>query len=71
MIDISVHFGRTPCEVGSQHVGVAHWVDLGVLGDRNHSLRIFCITPEAAEALADAFVRCGAKRVHRQVDVKA
>ena len=69
MFDFSVHFGRTACEVGSQHVGVAHWVDLGVPGDRNHRLRIFCTTPEAAEALAAAFVLCGAKRVTRQVDV--
>lgn len=69
MIDIAVHFARTPSEVDSQHVGVAHWVDLGVLGDRNHRLRIFCTTPEAAEALADAFVKCGARRVNRQVDM--
>ena len=68
VIDISVHFGRTACEVDSQHVGVAHWIDLGVPGDRNHRLRIFCTTLEAAETLAEAFVKCGAKRVHRQVD---
>lgn len=68
MIDIAVHFGRTPCEVDCQHVGVAHWTDLGVPGDRNHSLRIFCTTREAAEALAEAFVICGARRVNHQVD---
>lgn len=60
--------GRTPCEVGSQHVGVAHWVDLGVPGDRDHSVRIFCATPEAAEGLAAAFVKCGPQRVNRQED---
>jgi hypothetical protein len=68
MFDIAVHFGRTPSEVDSQHVGVAHWVDLGILGDRNHRLRIFCTTHAAAEALAEAFVKCGAKRVNRQVE---
>jgi hypothetical protein len=49
---------------------VAHWVDLGVLGDRNHRLRIFCTTAQAAEALCRAFVTCGARRVNRQVDAK-
>jgi hypothetical protein len=70
VIDIAVHFGKTPSEVDTQHVGVAHWVDLGVLGDRNHRLRIFCTTAQAAEALCRAFVTCGARRVNRQVDAK-
>ena len=64
----NVHFGRTRCEVDSQHAGVAHWVDLGAVGDKNHRLRIFCTTHDAAEALAEAFVRCGAKRVSRQLE---
>jgi hypothetical protein len=70
MIDIAVHFGRTPSEVDTQHVGVAHWVDLGVLGDRNHRLRIFCTTAEAADALTEAFIRCGARRVNHQIDAR-
>jgi uncharacterized protein YaeQ len=70
MIDIAVHFGRTPSEVDTQHVGVAHWVDLGVSGDRNHRLRIFCTTAEAAEVLTAAFVRCGARRVNHQIDAR-
>ena len=68
MIDIAIHFGRTASEVDSQHVGVAHWVDLGAVGDRNHRLRIFCTTREAAEALAEAFVKCGANRVSSQLE---
>jgi hypothetical protein len=68
VIDIAVHFGKTPSEVDSQHVGVAHWVDLGVLGDRNHRLRIFCTTHDGAEALAEAFVKCGARRVNHQLE---
>ena len=51
-------------------MGVAHWVDLGVLSDRNHSLRIFCTTAEAAEALCRAFVTCGAKRVNHEIDAR-
>lgn len=70
MIDIAVHFGKTPSEVDTQHVGVAHWVDLGVSGDRNHRLRIFCTTAEAAEVLTAAFVRCGARRVNHQIDAR-
>jgi hypothetical protein len=68
VIDIAIHFGRTASEVDSQHVGVAHWVDLGAVGDRNHRLRIFCTTREAAEALAEAFVKCGANRVSSQLE---
>jgi hypothetical protein len=70
VIDIAVHFGKTPSEVDTQHVGVAHWVDLGVSGDRNHRLRIFCTTAEAAEVLTAAFVRCGARRVNHQIDAR-
>jgi hypothetical protein len=33
-------------------------------------VRIFCIDHESAERLAQAFERCGAKRVSRQVDLK-
>ena len=71
MIDIAVHFGKTASEVDSQHVGVAHWVDVGAVGDKNHRLRIFCTTHDSAEALTEAFVKCGARRVTRQVDAKS
>jgi hypothetical protein len=71
VIETNVHFGRTRCEVDCQHVGVAHWVDLGAVGDKNHRLRIFCTTHDGAEALAEAFVKCGAKRVNRQLEGKA
>jgi hypothetical protein len=67
VIETNVHFGRTRCEVDSQHVGVAPRVDLGAVGDKNR-LSIFCTTREAAEALAEAFVKCGAKRVSRQLE---
>ena len=67
MVEVTIHFGRADAKVESEHVGVAHWVNLWATqnGPAN-GVRIFCTTPEAAEALAEAFVRCGARRINRQ-----
>ena len=69
MIEVTVHLGRADARVEIAHIGTVHWVNLcGAPNGPTNGVRIFCSTPEAAEALAEAFVTCGARRVNRQVD---
>ena len=71
MVEVTIHFGRADARVESEHIGRSHWVNLWATPNGpTNGVRIFCTTPEAAEVLAAAFVRCGARRVHRQVDSK-
>ena len=69
MIEVTVHFGRADARVESEHIGTAHWVKLWATPNGpSNGVRIFCVDRDSAEGLASAFVRCGARRVHRQVD---
>ena len=71
MVEVTIHFGRADSRVQCEHIrGTVHWVNLWARpNEPTNGVRIFCSTPEAAEALAEAFVKCGARRVNRQVDM--
>ena len=69
MIEASVYFGSsTKASVESTHIGTNHWITLWPTNSPSDKLRVFCTTHESAEALAEAFVQCGALRVNHQVD---
>lgn len=69
MVEVIVNFGRADARVESEHVGAAHWVNLWTTQNGpTGGVRIFCVDYESAETLAAALVRCGARRVCRQVE---
>jgi hypothetical protein len=68
VVEVAIHFGRADARVESEHIGTAHCVNLwAAQNGPTNGVRIFCTTPEAAEALAEAFVKCGARRVNRDL----
>jgi hypothetical protein len=70
VIEATVYFGSTQASVESTHIGINHWVSLWPTNNPSDKLRIFCTCHDGAEALAEAFVKCGARRVSREVDAK-
>ena len=74
MIDVAIHFGRTEARVECERSGSVYWVTLWptkaleAVSSTTSKVRIFCIDHESAERLAQAFERCGAKRVSRQLE---
>ena len=65
VVEVTIHFGRADARVEIAHIGTVHWVNLWTRpNEPSNGVRIFCTTPEAAEALAEAFVTCGARRVN-------
>jgi hypothetical protein len=78
VIDVAIHFGRTQARVELERSGSICWVTLWPVTERleavtstTSKVRIFCTTHAAAEVLAEAFVKCGARRVSREVDLKS
>jgi hypothetical protein len=76
VIDVAIHFGRTEARVECERSGSVHWVTLWptehleAVTVTTSKVRIFCVTHDAAEALAEAFVKWGARRVSREVEGK-
>ena len=74
MIDVAIHFGRTQARVELERSGSICWVTLWpserleAVTSTTSKVRIFCTTHAAAEGLAEAFVKCGARRVSREVE---
>jgi hypothetical protein len=74
VFDLAIHFGRTEARVECERSGSVYWVTLWptehleAVSSTTSKVRIFCITHDAAEALAEAFVKCGARRVSREVE---
>ena len=74
MIDVAIHFGRTEARVECERSGSVYWVTLWptehleAVTSTTSKVRIFCIDRAGAEALTQAFVKCGAKRVSRQLE---
>jgi hypothetical protein len=68
MLDVAIHFGRTEARVEVERSGSVSWVTLWPTEHWTSKVRIFCIDHESAERLAQAFERCGAKRVSRQLE---
>jgi hypothetical protein len=74
VIDVAIHFGRTQARVELERSGSICWVTLWpterleAVSSTTSKIRIFCTTHDAAERLAQAFERCGAKRVSRQLE---
>jgi hypothetical protein len=74
VIDVAIHFGRTEARVQLEWSGSICFVTLWpterleAVTAKTSKVRIFCIDHDSAEALTQAFVRCGAKRVSRQLE---
>lgn len=69
VVEVTIHFGRADARVESEHIGQVHFVNLwATQNGPTGGVRVFCVDRDSGETLAQAFERCGAKRVNRQVD---